>query len=127
MDPRELIGQMYKELSAGRVEVLDSVMAPEVVIHNAPAPPDDKGSALERAGAFYRQLHEAFSDLSFEVEATVVEGDLVAERTTMRGTHTGELLGLQPTKTQVELTTVAMSRFEGDKLVERWGALGGWA
>jgi len=50
----------------------------------------------------------------------IEEGDSVAACYTVRGTHTGELLGNAPTRKQVTLSGTVMCRFLGGKIVETW-------
>jgi predicted ester cyclase len=54
-----------------------------------------------------------FPDLSFEVDDQVTEGDKVASRWTLRGTHKGR---------QVELRGIVISRFEDGRIIEDWAA-----
>ena len=46
--------------------------------------------------------------------------DLVATRWIGRGTHEGELMGIQPTGKQVTVSGLTISRLEGDKIVEEF-------
>jgi ubiquinone/menaquinone biosynthesis C-methylase UbiE/predicted ester cyclase len=63
-----------------------------------------------RSVALYLQL---FPDLRFEVEDQVTEGDKVASRWTLRGTHRGR---------PVELRGIVISRFEDGRIIEDWAA-----
>jgi predicted ester cyclase len=54
-----------------------------------------------------------FPDLSFEVDDQVAEGDKVASRWTLRGTHKGR---------EVELRGIVISRFEDGRIIEDWAA-----
>jgi predicted ester cyclase len=63
-----------------------------------------------RSVALYLNL---FPDLSFEVEDQVSEGDRVASRWVLRGTHRGR---------RVQLRGIVISRFEDGKIVEDWAA-----
>jgi predicted ester cyclase len=54
-----------------------------------------------------------FPDLSFEVNDQVTEGDKVASRWTLRGTHKGR---------QVELRGIVISRFDDGRIIEDWAA-----
>jgi ubiquinone/menaquinone biosynthesis C-methylase UbiE/predicted ester cyclase len=63
-----------------------------------------------RSVALYLAL---FPDLRFEVDEQVSEGDRVASRWTLRGTHRGR---------QVELRGIVISRFEDYRIIEDWAA-----
>ncbi len=73
----------------------------------------------------YRQLvamfNQAFPDLRVEVEQLVAEGDRVADRVVVRGTHQGEFMGIAPTGQQVVLTSTNINRLAGGQIVEHWG------
>ena len=63
-----------------------------------------------RSVALYLEL---FPDLSLNVEDQVSEGDKVASRWTLRGTHKGR---------DVELRGIVISRFEDGRIIEDWAA-----
>ena len=54
-----------------------------------------------------------FPDLRFDVDDQVTEGDKVASRWTLRGTHEGR---------EVELRGIVISRFEDGRIIEDWAA-----
>lgn len=62
----------------------------------------------------------AFPDLEMHEEAIIAEGDTVAVRYAWRGTHEGELMGIDPTGTTVEATGMAFVRFENGKRTKDW-------
>ena len=66
-------------------------------------------------------LRTAFPDLHFEIEELVAEGDVVAGRLTMSGTHEGPLMGTPPTGRSVRQEHMHFVRFEDGKAVEHWG------
>jgi predicted ester cyclase len=66
-------------------------------------------------------FRQAFPDWHAGQEASIAEGDLVAERFTARGTHQGELLGVAPTGREVVLAGINIFRVQDGKVVERWG------
>ena len=51
----------------------------------------------------------------------VAEGDKVAARITMTGTHKGEYMGAPPTNKKITIRAIAIERFAGGKIVEEWG------
>lgn len=77
--------------------------------------------------AYIQELLHAFPDMTIEFEHVVAEDDKVVVRWIKRGTHTGELKGIEPTGTDVEWTGFALVRLEDGKIVEgvsNWDTLG---
>ena len=66
-------------------------------------------------------LRTAFPDLHFTIEELVAEGDIVAGRLTMSGTHEGPLMGIPPTGRAVRQDHMHFVRFRDGKAVEHWG------
>lgn len=86
--------------------------------HTSPgAEPLDRNEQVARLKGF----RAAFPDITIEVEDVVADGDLLAFRSTMRGTHRGEILGIAPTGRQVAVGLVDMVRIEDGQFVEQWG------
>ena len=63
----------------------------------------------------------AFPDIQIAIEDVITEGDRMAFRSTMRGTHQGELMGIQPTGKRVTVGLIDVVRVENGKIVEQWG------
>ena len=64
----------------------------------------------------------AFPDLHMTIDDMVAEGDRVAYRWTVRGTHRGAhtQLGIAPTGKQVTGWGMSIDRIVGGKIVETW-------
>lgn len=71
----------------------------------------------------YATLLAAFPNLHYTIEDMVAEGDKVAWRWTMRGTHKGVFLGFPPTEQDVIVHGASFERIAGDKIIERWAIL----
>jgi predicted ester cyclase len=69
------------------------------------------------------RLRTAFPDAHVTLEDILAEGDRVAYRLTIRGTHQGEFQGIAPTGKQVTVSFTAIVRIEDGRLVEQWGGL----
>lgn len=54
-------------------------------------------------------------------EDVMAEGDQVAARVVMRGTHLGEFQRIAPTGKRVEVKAIDMFRISNGKIVEPWG------
>jgi predicted ester cyclase len=116
---KALFRRTYEELlNRGDLDVADELVAPEFINHEAP-PGRDRGPDSMRGLA--TMLRTAFPDLRFEIEELVAEGDTVAGRLTMSGTHEGPLMGTPPTGRSVRQDHMHFVRFRDDKAVEHWG------
>jgi predicted ester cyclase len=105
--------------SAGHYDVLDEILAPGFVDHDA-AP--DQGPGIEGLKGFFRTMRAAFPDLKAEPVEIVATDDHVAMRYTIGGTHQGEFQGAAPTGKSFEVSALQLARFENGRCVERWGS-----
>lgn len=78
----------------------------------------EESSWREQIAAF----HAAFPDLTATIEEQLAEGDRVMTRVTMRGTHTGDLLGLAPTGKPIELSLVELHTWEDGQIADLWNS-----
>lgn len=109
----------YEELlNGGELSVADELVAPDFVNHEAP-PGKDRGPESMRGLA--TMLRTAFPDLHFTIEDLVAEGDTVAGRLTMSGTHEGPLMEMAPTGRSVRQDHMHIVRFRDGKALEHWG------
>lgn len=104
----------FESASQGNLDAFDEIVAPDYVLH-----PDEVRGAdgLREMVAGYRS---ALSDLSVTVDQQFTEGDYVATRYTIRGTHDGELMGTPATGKPVAFTGITISRCEGGRILEEW-------
>jgi predicted ester cyclase len=102
-----------------RLERLDELMAPEVVLHVWGG--EKRGRDLMRQSVENVWL-AAFPDLSCEVHLQVAEGDLVADNATFRGTHGGEPFhGIEPSGAAFEFTQTTICRIdENGQIADVW-------
>jgi steroid delta-isomerase-like uncharacterized protein len=101
----------------GNLDLVDEIFA-NYVSHQ----PD--GSVLERGPEdvkrFMGEFRSAFPDFHTTIEDQIAEGDRVATRWTMRGTHEGEFRGIAPTGKRITVTGIGIFRFSEGKVVESW-------
>src|SRR5215211_1035568 len=116
---KALFRRTYEELlNGGDLAVADELVTPEFVNHEAP-PGRDRGPGSMRGLA--TMLRTAFPDLHFEIEELVAEGETVAGRLTMSGTHEGPLMGTPPTGRWMRQAHMHFVRFREGLAVEQWG------
>jgi predicted ester cyclase len=84
---------------------------------------DAEGKPL-RGPEGFKTLHRAFlsayPDLRITVEDTVVEGDKIAARCRVTGSHAGHGIGVAPTNQPVEFTGMTIVHVKDGKIVEAW-------
>lgn len=81
------VQHLYEQLfNQGNLSVADEVIAPDFINHAAP-PGSNRGPASVRQ--LITMLSTAFPDMHYTIEEIVAEGDTVAVRLTMSGTHRG--------------------------------------
>ena len=110
--------RVWKEaINEGNLSVLDEIVAEDAVDHSAVP-----GTAQGREGVkqMISMYQNAFSDFHATLEDLIAEGDKVVQRVTVRGTHTGELMGIPPTGKDIEISAIHISRFKDGKEVEHW-------
>jgi len=103
--------------SRGDMAAADAVLSAEFVNHN-PAfghPPTREG--YKQTVAAFRA---AFPDLSMVVEHILAEGDLVALRFRVRGTHRGQFGAFPASGRPIEFTGSASCRVRDGRVAELW-------
>ncbi len=66
------------------------------------------------------RFFSAFSSIETVVEDQIAEGDKVANRITMRCTHSGEYQGIPATRKHVTIPYLDILSFRAGKIVEEW-------
>ena len=111
------IRRWYDEVLNGKnLAAVDELHAPGFVTHYKGSPGGDlAGVKAMLAGSF-----AGMPDMRATVEDLVAEGDRVCVRLAVRGTHTGEFMGLPPTGRSVTTSVIEVLRFEDGKIAEHW-------
>ena len=99
-------------------QAVDEFVAQDVVMNNSVLALGKGREGYKRA---LEMVFAAFPDVQLTIEDLIAEGDLVAERWTMRGTQQGEFMGMPATNNQLTLTGIDIYRYSGGKRVEAWG------
>ena len=115
---REAFGRLIAAVAANDEDALGRIVSADIVDHN---PVPDQPPGLAGIVFWMRGLHAGLSELTGNVEDTVVEGNKVAARMTWRGVHTGPFLGLPATRKTLKVASIQILRFEDGRAVEWWG------
>jgi steroid delta-isomerase-like uncharacterized protein len=102
--------------NTGDVDTYMQLYADDIKLHAGTYDFPDK-AAVE---SMYKGFHAATSGLRLEIHETFGVGDKLAARYTVRGTHSGELMGIPPSGGEISMTGLTIMHFRGGKVIERW-------
>jgi len=75
----------------------------------------------ERVKRAVAAMHHAFPDLHVAQADSITEGDKIAFRWAMSGTHEGEFMGIAPTGKLVMAMGIDIVRVVDDEILDYWG------
>ncbi len=103
----------------GDLDAVDHFFAPGYVSYDPIDPQIEGAQGLKE---YVASLRAAFPDIRFTWDDFVAEGDKIAGRWTMRGTHLGTSpsLGIEATGRQVVVSGITIFKFVDDKIVADW-------
>jgi steroid delta-isomerase-like uncharacterized protein len=68
-----------------------------------------------------QMMRSGFPDIQWTLDDMVAEGEQVAARFTMRGTHHGTFFGVPATGKPIEVRAMNFYRFSGNQIIEEFG------
>lgn len=111
--------------SRGDLALVDDLVTEDYVQHDVAQPEPIRGpEALKEAIGMYRA---GTPDLTKTIEELIVDGETVVIPYTATGTHEGEIMGVAPTGTELEVEGIFVYRVEDGRLSEGtdlWDAFG---
>lgn len=115
----EMLHRLFEEVWTGEnPDVADELVGPEYVIHDREVAEEMRGPELYKTLA--SMTREGYPDMELTIHDTIEEGNKVALRWTMTGTHQGSTGDREPTGKRVEMPAIGINRFEDGQLVESW-------
>ena len=118
-DTRAAMQRVYDEVvNGGNHDLIDELFADDFVEHE-----EFPGLSNDREGVkqFFGMMSAAFDGFRMDVEDLYADGDTAIARLTIRGTHSGEFMGVPASGKEIAVPTVDIVRFAGGKAVEHWG------
>ena len=100
------------------MEQFDEFLTPDFVEHE---PVDTFPPTREGVKQFFESMIAAFPDLKVTYDDVIAEGDKVVMRSTWRGTHKGEFMGIPATGNAVSFSVVDIIRMSDGKATDHWG------
>jgi steroid delta-isomerase-like uncharacterized protein len=124
---KKIVTRFIEEMwNQRKLEIADELFAPNCVTHQLRTGEDPAGkrrsaeSVREEAAAWLT----GFPDLQFVLEQMIAAGDRVVSHCTIRGTHTGPWMGIDPTGRKVSIPMITIHRIADGKIAEDWVLVG---
>ena len=116
---KALLQRFYDEVINGRnLDLIDEMLTEDFVeFEEFPGIPPTREGVKQTFAMFYA----AFPDIHFRVDDLLAEGNLVAARVTITGTHEGEFMGVPATGRSVEIVAMDFVSFRDGQATAHWG------
>ncbi|TCU83081.1 steroid delta-isomerase-like uncharacterized protein [Curtobacterium sp. PhB191] len=118
-DTRTAMQRFVEFINTGDASIGRQVISPDAEFLTPFSPEPFRG--LEGYLQILSIMRSAFSDVQWRIERLVVEGDSVAARFELRGTHDGDFLGTAPTGRPVAVHASNFYVFEDGLIVDEVG------
>jgi predicted ester cyclase len=107
-------------VNQGDMEAWPELIAGETLLFN--------GQAMSRSDleSMRETFHMILHDMRVEVEEQIAEGDTVASRVTISGTHLGDYMGLKASGKELSFSGITYDRLRDGKVVEVWHEMNIW-
>lgn len=114
---KKIVNQFFEVIEKKDYQKMSSFFTNKHAFHfsMSPEPLDGKGH-IETLQMFMI----AFPDLTHKVETQIAEGDRVATRGRIVGTHKGEFQGIPATGKKIDISFIEIHRIEDGKIAEEW-------
>lgn len=114
-DPRTSFLRFVDFINSADPSIGETVISPEAAFLTPFSPEPLRG--LEGYLQILTIMRGAFSDIQWSIDRTVIEGDTVAARFELRGTHDGDFLGIPATGRTVTANASNFYRFDDEGLI----------
>jgi len=96
-----------------------AIFSPDFVAYMPGQPPMDRPTFEH----YVRGVTDGMPGYTYEIHDQVAQGNLVVNRITWRGVHSGDLAGVPATGRSIELRGINMFRVTGGRVVAQWAEL----
>jgi len=118
MDNKDLVRHYITEvINTKNIAAIDELWQPNLVWHAGASGEIHGAEMLKQSFQF---LFSGIPDLHAHEESVFAEGDLVATRWTITGTHAGPMMGQPPTGTLMQWMGIDLFRIENGQIAEEW-------
>jgi len=114
-DNKAVIRKLYSAVDAHDVDLIEQeLLDPAYQFRFDSMPRMDRHGAAQ----FFRAFVAGFPDISHTIEDILAEGDSVGVRLTVRGTNTGDFMGMPPSNKPIEIAAINTFRLNDGRIVD---------
>ncbi|MFI5719875.1 ester cyclase [Nocardia sp. NPDC051750] len=121
---KSIFRRFHDVVNTGDLESISRTIAeltvPDMRLHTPLTTPETGRDAVEQT---WVNLLRVFPDIQVRLEDVIAEGDKVAGRSVVTGTHRAEFMGIAPTGKRVEYNEMFIFRFTEGRVAEMWGVV----
>ena len=114
-----VMGRFTDFVNTASEKLADELISPDAIFHVPGRAEPVRGPAGYLA--IIGMMREGFPDIQWTLEEMIAEGDNVAARFTMRGTHRGTFFGVPPTGKPIVVQAMNFYRLSRGQFVEERG------
>jgi len=111
-----VVRRFFAALDDQDLDTVGNLLASDYRLHFDGNPEMDRAAGIGFFGAFLT----AFPDIRHLVQDQLSDGDQVATRIMVRGTHQDEMMGIPATGNEIAISAINIVRFDEGKIAEHW-------
>jgi steroid delta-isomerase-like uncharacterized protein len=115
---KAIVRRFWGVWEEGNIHLVDELLGPDYINHSPGIP--DQPTGPKGVKAVVTMFRSGMPDLRVVIEDLIAEGDKVAVRYTLEGTHEGELFGVPPTGRRLSIKSITVERVSDGKIREHW-------
>lgn len=108
----------FELMNQGKMDLIPELFTPDLAFRIPTLPEAVHGHDGMRG--FVTTLRTAFPDIAFSIDREIADGDKVAIRWIITGTHRGPFLGMPPSGNRIKDQGIDIFRFRDSKIAEIW-------
>ncbi len=119
-DHRAFVQSLYGDvINKNQLERLDRIIAQNAISHTPML--RSNLTVSENYRTLYSSLRTAFPDMQIQIEEVISQGDRAVVRYRLKGTHTGEFMGMRASNLPIDVVGIDMIKIQNGQVVEHWG------
>lgn len=116
---KQVMNRFLEFINTASEKLAEELISSKAIFYVPGSPEPMRGPAGYLA--IIRMMRGGFPDIQWTLEEMVAEGDKVAARFTMRGTHRGTFFGVPTTGKPIEVKAMNFYRFAEGQIIEEYG------